>query len=72
MSSYGTAALWISPGDSTDLWKAELAELPTDTIDGKLHFMTNPDDDDYTFVWVGFGDRVGCWSGSGGCEWRRR
>ncbi len=66
----GTAALVFWPGYSTDLWKAELAELPTNTVDGKLHFLTNFDDDDYNLVWTGFGDKVGCWSGSGGCEWR--
>jgi hypothetical protein len=50
--------------------KSYLAELPTNTVEGKLHFLVGFDDDDYTFTWVGGGDRTSCWSGSGGCEWR--
>jgi hypothetical protein len=69
---YGTAAIFTGGKKSTDLWKAELDGLPLDTIDGKVHFMTDTDDDDaFTYTWYGNGDFVGCWAGDGGCPWRR-
>ena len=38
-----TAALWIGPHTSADLWKSDFATLPVKTIDGKVRVMTSPE-----------------------------